>query len=463
MKPIRWVDAVLAGTLVVAGAVLPLGVAIRMLVALSVESAFTQVFVVQGTLRFFIDRDAPHRIPQVLKDGRLEPKARIPQDVQHVAIFTAYDPRWAYHVAGFSAWQGENERWTWSASSGLCLTDPRTGSLIGTLTDQGFEAGNRGRSSICDAYSILAESWESDLPPRLVYATKDGLYRADLQRKSIVKIAELQGRVYLIGSMAMTSGSATLSRVYALGPAKIWWSDGSPEGRYGSFDVPGSIRTASSSGAYEMCVGTDDRLILRAEISAGSTIDSRKFQVAVLRAEGEPETSYTYVLNAPPGAHFFENTRDGREKLYHGYGERGGASLFGRLAQVLTPPALWAATLWAASEYPDFYRVGLSEVLLRGFGGWGVIAAGATLIALAAVHRGLRCGQSWPALAGWFAAIWAFGIPMALAHWVLVRPVRMETCGPCGERQPPSRTTCRRCGAAIAGPAPEGVEILRPA
>jgi hypothetical protein len=113
--------------------------------------------------------------------------------------------------------------------------------------------------------------------------------------------------------------------------------------------------------------------------------------------------------------------------------------------------------LGVAARYGE-YHAGFFD----GFGGlWLGLLFSLTLGALVA-WRARRYGAARWAAAAWVGGVAALGFPLALVAWIIVRPRRAEQCPSCGSRQSAASAACRRCKSRIGGPAPAGIEIIRP-
>jgi hypothetical protein len=404
----------------------------------------------------------PVRIPVIQRDGSLRPE--VETKGFDAAVLQFHPVAWApaewllsqatgesavSHLTGTDYLTQQGEQWVWSPRVGILLYDLKS-KLIGSLTDDGFVPGRIRAASFKRALSFYPSFGPVDHLGFFAYVTPEGFYRADLTDRRIVRIAELDEPANL-----QVGKTYPAPHLFAFGRNKIHWTEARPGGRFGSFDVPEEIRKVAPKGQYSVAFGEDDRLILRAPHAQEIYRTASRYTVAVLSAEGNPIDAYEYDVNVKGGRLYDGTLSEGW--FSHILGEWASATPPGKVAQCLMAPLL--RKVYVRSQMSRAYEYYLQD-FHEGFGGTWLGLAVSLLVAAAVVVRAHWRRRPWSQTVAWALLAAAVGIPAALAHVLLVRPARLETCPSCGRRQLPMNPRCQKCGAAVQGPMLEGVEIL---
>lgn len=403
-------------------------------------------------------------IPAILADGSLDPAyagpiLELPEfsytwwafpDGSTMAAQTRRRIQAAY-LQGVYQPRQSTEYWAWNVEKGIQRFD-LSGEFKGTLTDDGFVMNADAKSSFQEAllmfppqHMLAMLNQQSGI---LLYATSSGLYRADLDMRTLELLTPLSAESVALYSGSMRDFYAGVPRIYFVTPSSVHWCDTARNGAYRSFELPQTMR---GFPFYEVAPGIDGRIIVRAHVEKYLKPGLMRLRTIVFEADGEVVNRYEYEIDGGNSAGLYA-------ELGEETGDALGVTIPGKFVQAAMPPA-WRLPLDPAEAFISPEDYAFRRGWLKRIGGlWTALALSAIAAALVG-RQAHRRGAGWAATIAWAAAVVALGIPMALAAYFIIRPARRETCAGCGARQAVSRAACRRCGAAIPGPAKLGIEI----
>lgn len=416
----------------------------------------------QGDLVSLPEDSIDFVIPRVLANGTLSEF--------HVTDSKVRDPAYYRDLASFIKWsqlanaaesrfrrrrieayyydEPTGEKWAWSRRVGI-LHYNAEGELDGSLTDRGFVAGSPERSSFNDAVEIF---YRRAGPPMFGFRTRDGMYRVDLARRTIERIASLPEAAFTFHSEGASGWI-----VYSFTPGRIYFTVNEPDGPSGSFEVPDSIRR---SGDFGISIGGGDRVILRAEVPGSRTDLSVRYHVSVHTSEGDVLDKYTYEFATTP-PHRFVTFHDGSIELHRLQAWALNQSRMTWFTGAMMPVSWWIPLPGLDQWLPRNWRMTRSELLARLDSRWLGVVVSVVLAALLALYASRRLGNP-RAMLIWAVLVLILGIPAFLCYFILRRPRKPELCTGCGLRQSTGPAGCRRCGLAFPKPQPAGIEILSP-
>lgn len=421
------------------------------------------VIMVQGRYVELPRRDARVRIPVVLQDGTLDPRreyrwlgwgADLPREQNPPAAFvdwrgairrveiqggTRDDYRW-------QAFQGFTTRtgWVVSPGRGILAVDPR-GKFLGSLTDEGFVYGGRAPSSFNRTLQWYPNTtypfsmWEDPLRGGaeedagvLYYVTAEGLYRADLNARAIVRLLPLDA------SPALLWASPLHRRLYVVARDRIHWRSLEDPARGGAFDVPASVR----GEALEVAEGSRGRILLRSRVA-------ERYRVDVVDPAGAIESEYAYEFAVEGG------------EVRRGYPWPRPEPALDQVAATVAPVA-WRLLLRLPPRLLEVFHF-RPERNEFGFGPLWVSGAVSLLLAALVGMRARPHYRTWAGPIAWGAFVFAFGLPAWAVFLFSGARQRADLCRKCGHFRSVAFAACPRCGDPAPSPPALGIEILRPA
>jgi hypothetical protein len=441
------------------------------------EPPIHRVVFVQGNWLLAPFRAEAVVCPVILGDGSLDPAYRYQTtgevQIKHVPFFvprtdlhrvpppSEYVPDYRFHRRETMPYV-QKDSWAFGQEIGFLQLDEHL-HVEGSLTDEGWSTEPRVcdslRKSLLPPLDTVAafgfySRYQAARGPVLLYATEEGLYRADFLGHKVECVAPLDRPKSAFIPRAMPPETW---RCFVLTRDKVHWIEYGEKGRTGSFDRPKALSRLEES---EVASGSDGRMIVRTPIPGTQVEEGPQYHVTVLSERGELMQDYDYR---------FPNGRSSPDLLLPGDPEPEWRKIVhttsgGRACQAILPPVISAtsavatrgSTLWQyIGNQLDLDPRSLAVSLWMSLPIPGVLAV---LVGKSARRR----SRSWVIPAFWVVFTLLFGWVAALVYGMLAGREWKVACDGCRASVSPRFSRCPRCHAPATKPKMLGIEILHP-